>query len=236
MNPYNANQDKALCPYNQSQVFKTTSLVALPLRGNRLVEGWQISGIVTANSGLPLTVTDNYDESTGLTTGSPSNVDRPDYSPNDPATVINGVSYPACNNHPILGAQARYFNPNCFTISAPGTLGDLGSDTVIGPRFVNLDIGILKDTTLRESLRLQFRGEFFNIMNHTNVALPAAALFVGGGSTPGGSLAHYTGRNQAAGQITNMVGTPRQIQLALKPRIENVEYRSDRRFLYLFRV
>ena len=44
MNPYNANQDKALCPYNQSQVFKTTSLVALPLRGNRLVEGWQISG------------------------------------------------------------------------------------------------------------------------------------------------------------------------------------------------
>jgi hypothetical protein len=216
MNPYNANQDKALCPYNQSQVFKTTSLVALPFRGNRLVEGWQISGIVTANTGLPLTVTDNYDESTGLTTGSPSNPDRPDYSPNNPATVINGVSYPACNNHPILGTQGRYINPNCFTISAPGTLGNLGSDTVIGPRFVDLDIGVLKDTTLRENLRLQFRGEFFNIMNHTNFALPAAALFVGGGATPGGSLANYTGRNQAAGQITNMVGTPRQIQLALK--------------------
>lgn len=53
-------------------------------------------------------------------------------------------------------------------------------------------------------------------MNHTNFALPAAALFVGGGSTPGAVLANYTGRNQAAGQITNMVGTPRQIQLALK--------------------
>ena len=68
---------------------------------------------------------------------------------------------------------------------------------MIGPRFVNLDVGVLKDTTLRESLRLQFRGEFFNIMNHTNFALPNAALFVGGGSTPGGSLADYTGRKSS---------------------------------------
>ena len=87
---------------------------------------------------------------------------------------------------------------------------------MIGPRIVNLDIGVLKDTTLRESLRLQFRGELINIMNHTNFALPAAPLFVGGGSTPGGVLAIYTGRNKAAGQITNMVGTPRQLQFALK--------------------
>lgn len=82
----------------------------------------------------------------------------------------------------------------------------------------NSAVGMLTDQkhAIRESLRLQFRAEFFNILNHTNYALPAAALFVGGGSTPGGSLANYTGRNQAAGQIINMVGTPRQIQFALK--------------------
>ena len=63
--PYNLNIDKAICAYNQSQVFKTTSLYALPFHGNQFVEGWQLSGIVTANSGLPLTITNSYDESTG---------------------------------------------------------------------------------------------------------------------------------------------------------------------------
>ena len=54
--------------------------------------------------------------------------------------TINGVSYPACNNHPILGTQGRYvLQPNFFTIFAPGTLGNLGSDTVIGPHFVDLE-------------------------------------------------------------------------------------------------
>jgi hypothetical protein len=57
---------------------------------------------------------------------------------------------------------------------------------------------------------LQFRAEFFNIFNHTNLALPSstgggAQLFVGGGARTG-----------SAGQITSMVGTPRQIQFALK--------------------
>lgn len=108
-----------------------------------------------------------------------------------------------------------YFNPNCYTISAPGTLGNLGKNTIIGPRFVDLDFGILKDTTIRENIRLQFRAEFFNILNHTNYALPIATLFAGGGSTPNG-LASYTGRVGDAGQIINMAGTPRQIQFALK--------------------
>lgn len=219
MNPYNLNQDYALCSYNQSQVFKTTALVTLPFKGNRIVEGWQLSGIVTASTGLPLTLTDSYDESTGLSTGSPVNVDRPNYSPNNPAETINGVSYPACNNHPILGGtgtSSLYYNPNCFTISAPGTLGNLGSDTIIGPNFFDLDFAVLKDTKIRENMNLQFRAEFFNILNHTNFALPISTLFVGGGTTVNGDLSTYSGRNGQAGQIVNMVGTPRQIQFALK--------------------
>ena len=223
LDPYHVNIDKALCSYNQAQVFKTTVLTTLPFHGNRLVEGWQISGIVSAQSGLPITITDNaqsgYDESTGLTTGSPSNPDRPNYSPNNPAQTINGISYPACNNHPVLGqtgATNMYYNPNCFTISAPGTLGNLGSDTVIGPNFFDLDIAVLKDTKIRENMNLQFRAEFFNILNHTNFALPLNTLFTGGGTTVNGDLSTYSARIPTAGDIVNMVGTPRQIQFALK--------------------
>jgi hypothetical protein len=215
MNPYNINQDKGLCAYNQSQVFKVNGLYALPFHANRIVEGWQISGIMSATAGLPLTLTDSYDESTGQSNGN-LNPDRPNYSPNNPAAVINGISYPACNNQPILGYQTMYYNPNCFTISAPGTLGNLGSDTIIGPKLFDLDLAVLKDTKINEKLRLQFRGEFFNILNHTNYALPASGLFTSGGATTAGDLTTYTGRNKAAGQITNMFGTPRQIQFAMK--------------------
>jgi hypothetical protein len=81
---------------------------------------------------------------------------------------------------------------------------------VRGPKFFDTDIGLSKDTRVRENLSVQFRAEFFNIFNHTNFGLPTgglggASLFVGGG-----------GRNGSAGQITSMVGTPRQIQFALK--------------------
>jgi hypothetical protein len=181
---------------------------------------------VSASTGLPLNIFDNngsagYDESTGLSTGSPSNQNRPDYAPNNPARtlMINGVpvSYPACNNHPVLGGPGRYFNPNCYTISLPGTLGNTGSDTVIGPKFVDFDLAVLKDTKITEKLNLQFRAEFFNILNHTNFALPLNQLFVAGGNTSGTTdLGAYTGRITTAGTIVNMVGTPRQIQFAMK--------------------
>jgi hypothetical protein len=110
------------------------------------------------------------------------------------------------------GTVNRWYNPNCFNLQTPGTVGNLGRNIGRGPRFVNTDIAVLKDTKLRESLTLQFRAEFFNIFNHTNLGLPVlfvngsgAQLFVGGG-----------GRIPNAGQITTMVGTPRQIQFALK--------------------
>ncbi len=157
MNPYNIAEDKGLCPYSQSQVFKTTGVYTLPFQGNRFVSGWQLSGIVTANSGLPLTITDGYDESTGLSTGNPTNPDRPNY--------VSGCQVQ-------VGAVNEWYNPGCFALSAPGTLGNVGQDTVIGPKFVDFDFAVLKDTTLRENVRLQFRAEFFNILNHTNLGLP----------------------------------------------------------------
>jgi hypothetical protein len=64
---------------------------------------------------------------------------------------------------------------------------------------------LLKDTRIKESLNVQFRAEFFNIFNHTNLGLPLNTLFLGGGA-----------RNPAAGQITTFAGPPRQIQFALK--------------------
>ena len=63
--PYQLNIDKGVCSFDQTHVFKVNGLYQLPFHGNRFVEGWQISGLLTANSGLPFNIADGYDEATG---------------------------------------------------------------------------------------------------------------------------------------------------------------------------
>jgi hypothetical protein len=205
-NPYDRAPDYSVCGFNVTQALRVNSLVMLPFHGNRLVEGWQLSGILAANTGLPFNVSDGVDQSNQLT-----GVPRPNYNPTAPAQTINGISYPACNNSPILGGAAIYFNPVCFSQEAFGTLGNFGREGLYGPGLVNLDLALLKTTKIRENLNLQFRAEIFNILNHTNLSYPASALF-SGTPTPTATLT----RNGSAGQITTYAAPSREIQLGLK--------------------
>jgi len=104
-----------------------------------------------------------------------------------------------------------WFNPNCFSQQAFGTLGNFGREGLIGPGLVNLDTGILKTTKIRESMTLQFRGEIFNVLNRTNLSLPFAMLFQG---TPGPTTTLT--RSSTAGQILTPAVPSREIQLGLK--------------------
>jgi hypothetical protein len=205
-NPYDRQPDYSVCGFNITHSLRVNSLVDLPFHGNRFVEGWQITGILAASTGLPFNVSDGVDQSNQL-----SGVPRPNYNPTAPAQVINGVSYPACNNSPILGGASMYFNPICFSQEAFGTLGNFGREGLYGPALVNVDLGILKTTKIRENMTLQFRGELFNIFNHTNLSLPLSAIFSG---TP--SPTTTLGRVTNAGQILTPAAPSREIQLGLK--------------------
>src|SRR6516162_10635800 len=79
-----------------------------------------------------------------------------------------------------VGKVNEWYNPQCFTLETPGTFGNLGRNTVRGPRFFNTDFALLKDTRVQETLTVQFRAEFFNIFNHTNLGPPVTGI--GGGS------------------------------------------------------
>ena len=154
-------------------------LYTLPFHGNRFVEGWQLTGIFSASSGLPVTIETGYDRVGYSSTGTP----RPNY--------VSGCQV-------AVGKQSEWFNPACFSLQAPGTLGNIGRDTVIGPNNVDLDMALLKDTRISERYRVQFRGEVFNIFNHPNFGLPNDSVFTASGPNP------------TAGQITTQVGTARQ--------------------------
>jgi hypothetical protein len=208
-NPFDRSPDYAVCGFNVTHALRVNSLVSLPFHGNRVVEGWQLSGVLAASSGLPFNVTTGVDQSNQL--GSAAT--RPNYAPNNPAFTdpVTHISYPACNNHPILSGTAMYFNPNCFSQEAFGTLGNFAREGLVGPGLVNLDLALLKSTKIRENVDLQFRAEFFNILNHTNLSYPSSAIFSG---TP--SPTAILTRNPTAGQITSYAAPSREIQLGLK--------------------
>jgi hypothetical protein len=205
-NPHDWQADYSVCGYNVTQALRVNGLVTLPFRGNRLFTGWQISGILAVSTGLPFNVTDGVDQSNQI-----NGVPRPNYAPNNPALTVNGINYPACDNRPIIGTAAMWYNPNCFSPEPFGTLGDFGREGLYGPGLANLDTAILKSTRIRETVNLQFRAELFNILNHTNLSLPYATLFTG---TP--SLTTTLGRNATAGEIVNYASPSREIQFGLK--------------------
>jgi hypothetical protein len=85
-----------------------------------------------------------------------------------------------------------------------GFYGNLGRDTLIGPGLATWDLSLLKDTRLRENLNLQFRAEFFNLLDRANFNTPNAVVFTPSGVSP------------TAGVITSTSTTSRQIQFGLK--------------------
>ncbi len=78
-NPYTTSPDYSVCGYNVTHAFHINGLYTLPFHGNRFVEGWQFTGILSASTGLPFNVTDGVDQSNQLT-----GVPRPNYNPDRP--------------------------------------------------------------------------------------------------------------------------------------------------------
>ena len=189
--PLNGAFDRGRCLFDRPQVLRLSGVYALPFKQNILVKGWQMSGGLTAQSGAPWNVTVGFDQAGNVVAGS----ERPNLV--KPADQI------------INGSVNQYADPTGFSLPAPGTLGNLQRDFLSGPGVVNLDYALMKETPIREHARLQFRAEFFNLLNHANFALPNASAFTqtaNGGGTP----------NATFGRITATTTSSRQIQFALK--------------------
>jgi hypothetical protein len=155
----------------------------------KIVGGWQMNSIVAAASGFTLTP--------GIGSNQSGNGDT---SPSDRPNISPGFTYQTA----VTGNPNQWFNPQAFTLPQPGTFGNLGRGALRGPGLVNWDFSLFKTTAITERVRLQFRAEFFNILNHTNFGAPTLSLYSSGAFSP------------TAGVITNTTTTSRQIQLSLK--------------------
>jgi len=155
---------------------------------NGIAGGWQIGGILSYQTGFPITMVFGRDQSN---TG--AGFDRPNatgISPND----INPRT------------TERYFNTLAFQLPPFGSYGNVGRNTLIGPGIFRLDASLLKNFHFTEATYLQFRFEAFNAPNHPNWGNPNTNIF----DDP-----RYNG-NGNFGRITGTRGDMRQLQLALK--------------------
>jgi hypothetical protein len=172
---------------------------------NHAVSGWSLSTIATLQTGFPFSPQLGYNP-TG--SGDTRNPVRPNVNP-----AFHGRLYASGNTSTRV---AQFFSPAAFAAPAYGTLGNLGRDTLTGPGYADWDLSLLKSTVLTEGTRLQFRAEFFNVLNHTNLQTPNEVVYTSGPTQ--GSVANQTAaaiQSPTAGVVT-AASTSRQIQLALK--------------------
>jgi hypothetical protein len=153
-----------------------------------IIGGWQLNGIATFLSGFPFTPQSGSNRSGD---GDTRNPDRPSLNP-------------AFTGNPLPKKQTQWYDPNAFVLPPVGTWGNLGRGVYRGPGLAEVDLSVFKNFRLSEAFNLQFRSEFFNLLNHTNLGTPNAIVFSG------------TTVSSSAGLITTTATTSRQIQFGLK--------------------
>ncbi|MCX6592599.1 MAG: TonB-dependent receptor [Acidobacteria bacterium] len=145
---------------------------------DRLMQNWEVSGIFSIQTGRPLTP----------------------YLSVNTSNTFGGSDRPNLIGDPNSGPKTvqQWFSTAAFAIPAVGNFGNAGRNIIQGPGLVNVDVSFSRNFYFRDKIRLQFRGEAFNLANHPNFSYPNA-----------------TADNPSFGQVA-AAGDPRQIQLALR--------------------
>jgi hypothetical protein len=126
-----------------------------------VVNGWQISPIITLRSGSPFTVTSGTDVNLDGT-----NNDRPNVTGN-PARK---TSFDRTN------PNSRWFDASAFTIPSTGSDGTASRNLIDGPGYKNVNLALFRNFKFQEHYNLQFRGEFTNFFNMVSLSNPTSSL------------------------------------------------------------
>jgi hypothetical protein len=171
---------------------------------DKLVSGWQISGISTFQNGQPFSVTYTAPGITGLVSGRADRVAGvPLYPSNKTRSAwFNTAAFaaPQCYNATGIFACSTYKStfPTSYAL-----YGNSGYDLLRGPRFQDWDMSLQKNIAFKERYKVQLRADSFNVFNHPNLGTPNANI-----------------SNSNVGTITSVSGTPayeqRTVEFAAK--------------------
>lgn len=201
LNYRDIRNEKGLGSYNQPVNNTSTVVWDIPYgkgrrwgsQGNPIVQavlgGWRLTGINTATTGQPVNI--SYGPPTAFSVGGQATL-RPIY--------LGGSLYSADRSPNAYFNKAAVIAPSAIPLNESNPFGNLGRNVARTNGILNLDLGAHKDFALPwEGSRVEFRSEFFNIMNKTNLGAPSANVLAGN-----------------FGTITSLSSPARQIQFALK--------------------
>ena len=201
--PWNEVIDKGPADWNTPHWLSINSTYTVPthVKGmmGAVANGWRMSNIIQITSGLPFSVVESNCRSNSMVLGNCS----------DRVNVVPGCDRINWNGDP----NSSYFNQSCFVLQPGGTLGNESRNSLMGPKQVNFDLSMVKDTALTrlgEGKHLEFRAELFNLFNHPNFAIPSGRTEFNASATAVNAAAG------GVGLITNTLHDSREIQLALK--------------------
>ncbi len=182
--------------YDQTHLLTISHVYELPFgkgktflnNGNwiaHLLENWQLNGIYRYATGTPFTATAD-----ATACNCPGNSNFADAVL--PVQSIGGVG----------GGQA-WFSTDSFAVPGPNRFGTAGRNTIRGPHLSNYDFSLFRTFAIRERLRLEFRGEFYNLTNTPHFANPSGNVSSAGFGQITGTLNGYSNRQvQAALRVT----------------------------------
>jgi hypothetical protein len=214
--PGTAKLDWGLSQLNLNDSFTASVLYDLPFgKGkkfgsswsgatNAVLGHWQVNVIERATSGFPLFVVDSGGGAGVDFSYNGDSFQRPN-EVGDPNKAGNEGGNTGCPTQ--IHTLQNWFNPCAFAKAPAGELGTAPRAPVYGPRFVNTDFSVIKNFPLpfREA-NLQFRAEFFNLLNH-------AQFFLNGFADTGQQDINTP---SSFGVVNNTVNNPRLIQFALR--------------------
>jgi hypothetical protein len=140
-------------PVGRGKSFNPTGIKGM------LLGGWELAGVITLQSGLPLAVTQvtNFNAFAGFGTQRPNVVSDPKLSSSERTTT-------------------RFFNTSAFTVAPQFTIGSSSRNPVRGPQYRTADMALIKRTSFGEVRNVEFRAEFFNLTNTPPLGAPNTVL------------------------------------------------------------
>jgi hypothetical protein len=167
----NHRLSRSLSAYDTTHNFVVSYIWAVPFDRaftglpKRLTQGWTLNGITRFAGGLPVGLQETDDQSL---TGSP-NTDVPNVA----GKVVTLDPRKANPNCPTTDNTGCFFLPQAFAAGPLGQFGNANRQFFHGPGISNTDFGLSKRTTIKESMGIEIRAEFFNIFNHTQFKNPS---------------------------------------------------------------
>ena len=210
MDPLDRSLDRSKSAFNIPHNFTFSYTYDLPFGPGRafggdltgfagkLLGGWQLGGIVQLSDGPQINAEMNF----RFNPSHSNNIGIPDQGVDRPNLVSGKSNNPVRDN---FDPNVGYLDPSSFEIGEEGFFGNLGRNTIRGPGIANVDFSLFKTTSLSENADLQFRAEFFNVLNRANFGSPNTATHIRFGLA-----------NRRLGTISSTTTTSRQIQFALK--------------------